>query len=674
MERGLPFGRPFPFTPRPGRAKKIMRTVALAIIAFVCAGLARAQVVLTDDTEGQVINSVSHLRTADPKLNILAIPSLEFQPIDTERPSFGYDKGIHWFRFEVVNRSSNTDWFLEIDFPSLDHIEFYSTDTAGKWSLQYSGDFYKLSTRAVWHRNFVFPFYMKRDTKETFYLKVSSTSAIQVPLTIWSPNGLRDNVYSQQFLHGTFYGIMIIMILYNLLLFVFIRDKSILYYVLTLLTGTVVIAYFYGFGFLYLNPEWPEFNKIIGSFASPLFIISSAALARSFLELKRFSFWLDRMLVAISVVAVLFAVFTLGFGDYISYLIIRLLSLLNFSTILASAIYCQRKKFRPARYFLLAWVSILSLGIILLFRNVGLMGSNWLLDHSLYLGGVLQVLLISFAFGDRFSALQKEILVAKEREFLREHEEKERLEREVSLRTEEIRLKNAQLEESNEIKNKLFSIVSHDLRGPLISLQGILDMVEIDSLSQEDLKKFTDKVGVRLNHTADFLDNLLQWSRMQMQGEKFVIVAEKFPLQHLLISATQVLRAEAERKSIRLSVNAPPVDVYADMNMMQTVLRNLVSNAIKFTHSAGRVEVNATVKDNFIVVRVSDTGTGIPEEQMEKLFTMHGVSKPGTQLEKGTGIGLAVCKEFVERNGGKIKAESAVGKGTTFEFTILLAS
>jgi len=651
----------------------MMKIFALGMVLFVCAGVAHAQVVLSDNTDENVIHDVYHLRTTDT-LDIRQLRNQDFKFIDAERVSLGYDKAIHWFRFDVVNRSSRTNWFLEIAFPLLDHIEFYSMDADGKWSLQYSGDLYKMSTRPVRHKNFVFPFYLKSDTKESFYIKVSTRSAVQVPLTIWSPEGLHNSVYNYQFVHGIFYGIMLIMICYNLFLFISIRDKTILYYVITLTTGSLVIAYFSGYGFYYLNPEMPELNRIIAAFASPLFIITSVALTRSFLELKRFSFWLDRMLLAIAVVAGIFALLTIGLGDYMSYVPMRLLSLINFSTILASAVYCLTKKFRPARYFLLAWGSILVLGILLLLRNVGIIERNWFVDNGLYVGGVLQVLLISFAFGDRFNVLQKENLEAKERELKRELVENERLEHEVSQRTEEIRLKNAQLEESNNIKNKLFSIVSHDLRGPLISLQGIVDMVDMDSLSPEELKKFMDKVGVRLHHTADFLDNLLQWSRIQMQGEKFVPVAERFPLQHLLISATQVLRAEADRKNIRLTVDAPPIDAYADVNMMQTVVRNLVSNALKFTNAAGKIELSAEKKNGFIAVRVSDTGTGISEENMQKLFTLHGVTKPGTQLEKGTGIGLAVCKEFVERNGGKISVESKLNVGTTFEFTIPLGS
>lgn len=638
-------------------------------MVLACAGYARAQVVLTDDTGGQVIHKVEHLPSPDSSVDIQNIPSYPFEALN-EEVSLGYDTRPHWFRFEVINRSSQASWFLEVSFPLLDHVEFYSKDDSGKWLLQYSGDFYKVSTRPVKNRNFVFPFTIKKDTKETFYVRVQTTSALQVPLKIWSPEGLRDNGYIWQFVHGLFYGIMLIMICYNLFLYISIRDISILYYAATLLTGGLVIAYFNGFGFFYLNPESPELNKLIGSVLSPLFIIFSVGLTRSFLELKRFSFWLDRTLVAIAVVAVIFGVLNLGFGDYISKLPQRLISIANFMAILASGIYCFLRNFRPARYFLLAWIAILVLGILLLLRNVGVLEKNFIIDNALYFGGSLQVLLISFAFGDRFNTLQKENLEAKERELRREQEEKEKLEREVLVRTEEIRLKNAQLEESNNVKNKLFSIVSHDLRGPLISLQGVLDMVEMNSLSQADMKRLTDKVGVRLHHTADFLDNLLQWSRIQMAGEKFVPAKETFSLLHLLTSSTQVLRADAERKKITLNISSPGIDVYADQNMMQTVVRNLVSNAIKFTNVGGQIDVNASQRLGYAHVMVTDTGTGIPEDQLSKLFTLNGISKPGTQLEKGTGIGLAVCKEFVERNGGTIKVRSVVNSGTTFEFTI----
>jgi signal transduction histidine kinase len=648
----------------------LMRPIVLVIVFFAFAFCARAQVVLTDNTRGEVVPALYHFRTTDNKLDILNVSNELFELLETRSVSLGYDRGIHWFRFDVINRSERTNWFLEVGSPLLDHVEFYSVDASGNWSLQYSGDLYKISTRAVLHRNLVFPFYMRSGVKETFYLKVVSTSALQVPVTVWSPDGLRDHTYLTQFQHGMFYGVMFIMIAYHLFLFFSIRDRTIIFYVITLIAGTNVIAYYHGYGFFFLNPEWPELNKVIGAFASPFFIMASSALARSFLDLKRMNFWLDRILLAIAWVAVIFALLIIGLEDYISYLPVRLLALTNFLAILISTIYCF-KGYRPARFFLLAWGSVLVLGVFLLLRNLGLIAGGWLLDNGLYLSAVAQALLISFAFGDRINILRRENLEAKERELKREHQEKERLEREVLLRTEEIRQKNAQLEESIATKNMLFSIVSHDLRGPLISLQGILDMVELNTLSPGDVKKFTGKVGERLHHTADFLDNLLQWSRMQMQGETFNIKAEMHPLKHVLVVATQVLRADAERKNISLSIDAgADLEFYGDQNMIMTVVRNLVSNAIKFTHPDGKVTVSATKADGFVSVRISDTGIGIPEANMEKLFTLHGVTVKGTQLEKGTGLGLAVCKEFVERNGGTIKVESKVGSGTTFEFTI----
>ena len=647
-----------------------MRAVVLTIITFVCISHGQAQVVLTDNTNGLHVPGVYYLRTTDTNLDVLAVSNRNFDYLDTDNPSLGYDRSVHWFHFDVENRSSRTDWFLEVAFPLLDHVEFYSRDEAGNWRLQYSGDLYKMSTRVVKHRNFVFPFSIRPDTKETFYVKVVSTSAVQVPFVVWSPQGLRDDVYEAQFIHGMFYGIMIIMICYHLFLFISIRDRTIMYYVFTLITATNVIAYYHGFGFYYFNPEWPELNKIAGSFASPLFIIASAALARTFLATRQINFWLDRTLIAIACVAVIFALLTIGLEDYISYMPIRILALINFLTILISAIYCFRQ-YRPARYFLLAWGTILILGVFILLRNVGLIGDHWLLNNGLYLGAVVQALLISFAFGDRINILRRENLLAKERELMREHEEKERLEREVMLRTEEIRQKNAALEESNNVKNKLFSIVSHDLRGPLISLKGILDMIDMESMTTEDLKKFNEQVAGRLHITVDFLDNLLQWSRMQIQGDKLVLKPEKFALHPLLVSTTQVLRADSDRKNIHVSIDETSgLEVFADMDMMQTVVRNLVSNAIKFTHPGGKVSIAALSKNGHVAVRVTDTGIGIPEANIEKLFTLGGVTVKGTQLERGTGIGLAVCKEFVERNGGTIKVESKVGTGTTFEFTI----
>ena len=625
---------------------------------------------LTDATAGVEITTLEHFRTTDREMDIFAVQRQKFESMRGGR-SLGYDRAVHWFRFELINRSSQQDWLVEVGFAPLDHIEFYSLDVNGKWSLQFSGDMYSISSRIIRNRHVVFPFFLKRDTRETYYLKVVTTSALQVPVSVWSVNGFRDHSYYEQFANGIFYGIMLIMVFYNLFLYFFIRDRTVLYYVLTLIAGTNVVAYFQGYGFLYLNPESPGLNEFVAAFASPFFIVSSVALTRSFLDLKRFSFWLDRLLLAVAVVSVIFGMLTIGLSGYISYLPMRLLALLNFVFMMAAAVYCFIRKYRPARYFLLAWATLVILGILLDFRNLGLIDDYWILDNALYIGCVMQTLLISFALGDKIQALQKENAEAQHRALTREQEEKERLEREVHARTEEIRQKNSQLEEGNSVKDKLLSLISHDVRSPLIALQGVLDMQDMNSLSQRELQKLLERIGDRLHYTSDFLDNLLQWSRLQMSGEKFEPIAEPLAVHQMLVSATSLIRAECERKGIRLVIDVPgDYQAFADRSMMQTVIRNLVSNAVKFTPTGGRIVVTAALQNNFVAIQVTDSGVGIAQKQMSTLFTLAGVTTAGTQEEKGTGIGLVICKEFVERNGGSIHATSTVGVGTTFEFTI----
>src|SRR5690349_114580 len=132
-----------------------MKSLLLAIVLFACAFCAQAQVVLTDNTAVERVPSLYHFRTTDNKLVILNVTSELFELLETRSVSLGYDRGVHWFKFDVINRSSRTDWFLEIGSPLLDHIEFYSIDASGNWLLQYSGDYYKISTRQVLHRNVV---------------------------------------------------------------------------------------------------------------------------------------------------------------------------------------------------------------------------------------------------------------------------------------------------------------------------------------------------------------------------------------------------------------------------------------------------------------------------------------------------------------------------------------
>ncbi len=225
------------------------------------------------------------------------------------------------------------------------------------------------------------------------------------------------------------------------------------------------------------------------------------------------------------------------------------------------------------------------------------------------------------------------------------------------------------LKELNATKDKFFSIIAHDLRSPFngILALSILLKDEAHELDTESVKECANNIYTSAQQAFGLLENLLNWATTQ-QG-RFPFSPERFCLNDLLSRVIGLLRTLAEQKHISLvSETNDELFIEADKNMMETVVRNLISNAIKFTHAGGSITVHAMkgVDDGTEIV-VSDTGTGMNRDTLENLFTIKkGQTLPGTQSEKGSGLGLIICKEFVERHGGTISVDSELGKGSSF--------
>ena len=233
-----------------------------------------------------------------------------------------------------------------------------------------------------------------------------------------------------------------------------------------------------------------------------------------------------------------------------------------------------------------------------------------------------------------------------------------------------------QLQKSNAEKDKFFSIMSHDLRSPLSGLMGLAEtlVVYYDKYSQEEIFSSIQLIFDTSKHTYKLLDNLLIWSRMNRNVLDFS--PEDYNLKHLVTNSIDLLINNAIQKNIKL-INSVTADihVFADGNMASTILRNLISNAIKFTSSGDKIEITSEqIAENVVKVNISDTGIGMEKEVMDKLFRLdvHHTSL-GTANEKGTGLGLILCKEMVEKNGGHISVTSIIGEGTTFSFTLPIA-
>ena len=234
---------------------------------------------------------------------------------------------------------------------------------------------------------------------------------------------------------------------------------------------------------------------------------------------------------------------------------------------------------------------------------------------------------------------------------------------------EDIKRRSQELEQLNQVKDKFFSIISHDLRSPINALSAILDMMDNNQIKPEEFSKLNKELRIQFNHTKSLINNLLDWALLQM--DKLKIQAEKINL-HSLAEENFRLLSSLHMKQIKMINNIPAGTLcLGDLNISNLVLRNLVLNSIKFTENGGSIIADAKEDGADIVVSIKDTGIGISPEIQKIIFEKTaGYSTRGTANEKGTGLGLILCKEFVEKNGGKIWLESEVGKGSTFYFTI----
>jgi PAS domain S-box-containing protein len=237
----------------------------------------------------------------------------------------------------------------------------------------------------------------------------------------------------------------------------------------------------------------------------------------------------------------------------------------------------------------------------------------------------------------------------------------------------ELKWKNEQLKASNTEKDKFFSIIAHDLRGPMNGFLGLTSIMaeDIESLSQSELKEIATTMKTSAVNVYNLIENLLEWSRMQ--SDKVNFDPQPLVLKPSVVKSIELLQETASKKEVSLLFNIPDYTVvYADTHMLETIIRNLVSNAIKFSSKDGLVEISSTKTENKLVrIEVKDNGIGMPAYLQEKLFKLtENTSRPGTNGEPSTGLGLILCKEFVEKQGGKIWVESTEGVGTSFIFTL----
>ena len=339
-----------------------------------------------------------------------------FKPSAADTPNFGYTRSAWWLKFRIYGGTHpGGDMLLEVSFPSIDRVELYAPPGGGP-ALQRAGDSWPWVERAVKHRNHVFRVTVpKAPGAHDFYLRAESRGVLTVPLTLWLPAAFERHNYHAQLVLGLFYGLLAAMLLYNLMVYVWLRDRSYLYYVLYVASFTVFLLSFDGLAFEFLWPDsvWWANHGLATSIA--LTLAFGALFSCEFLDMRRIAPTANSLLRGIAVAGLALSLcaasgWLLDHGE-----ILRVISVLGFGAA-AIAISVAVRAFvgglRPARFFLLAWGALLVFIALGALRNFALMPTNFVTVHGLHLGLGLDVLLLSFALADRINALKRESAAA----------------------------------------------------------------------------------------------------------------------------------------------------------------------------------------------------------------------------------------------------------------------
>jgi signal transduction histidine kinase len=239
----------------------------------------------------------------------------------------------------------------------------------------------------------------------------------------------------------------------------------------------------------------------------------------------------------------------------------------------------------------------------------------------------------------------------------------------LSMQAVHLETTSQELTELNQVKTKLFSVISHDLRTSIYALKNIFEALRLGYITKEELINELPELSNEIDNCTEVMENLLNWGRDQFKESRIVI--ERIDVKEIAATTFKHLLNRANKKNIAL-VNsvAKPVYVYADIQMIKIVLRNLVANAVKFTPAGGNIEIFAEEKGDYTSVRVKDNGIGMTEQAIAKVFSNEYYTTLGTNKETGTGLGLIICRDFVKSNNGNFVINSIINEGTIFTISL----
>jgi signal transduction histidine kinase len=682
--------------------KSLSRSILSLSIFFLSVGcnLLMAENTIRLSSKDQLLligNNISFFEDVEGNLTLQDIlaPQNQMRFIDHDREVFSRPdtKSAFWFKISVQNSSSEDAW-LELGSNYAWYIDFYAPDSTGMYSSPIETGTMRPDENKLYDVNFFWlPLNKAGEIQtKTCYFRVESGLTFELPLHVGTIRSLSHNKAINDYLTAGFIGIVLIMLLYNLFIYVSTKDHIYLYYLGYLFMMAISMPYANGYAFiekvnfLFINKE--ILNNYFLVWHAPAYFFAGVFCIR-YLDLKNSSPIFRRIIQGeIILISVAFPLLNISGFQFVELVNAVQVSILTFyMTCLIAAYYLVFRGSKQATFYALGW-TFLVLGTFVFFAVInGFLPFNPITRNTLYFGVAIEVSLFSLALANRLNELRKEKEAIKAENLNLIKDQNENLEREVKKRTAELEATNEELTQSNEeltltteqldaqtrkllevnkTKDRLFAIISHDLRSPINSMKGMLNLMYGEDITREEFLKFSKEAKHSVEHAHFMLNNLLNWARFQMQG--MTTTPESIDL-NPIVSENIALFSETSKKKSIMVVNEITSEsrVFADPNHINLVIRNLLSNALKFTECGGKVTFRASNIQGQCEISIADSGVGIAKDKLQDLFDIKpDKGQVGTEGEKGTGLGLPLCKDFIEKNNGEINVESMPGKGTTF--------
>lgn len=590
-----------------------------------------------------------------------------FKPLDKDTLNAGYSHSAFWIKLDLRYQPQNPDthrtWLLELAYPPMDQIDLYTPDASGNYRLAArTGDSLPFESRDIKENNYLFELNFIPGQPQTVYLRLASQGSIQAPITLWSAQAYLENQPVRIYILGLIYGVLLGMLVYNLFIYLSVRDTSYLYY----------IFYIASFGLYQLSVNgaavqyfWP--NNPWWANASTPFLIGSAAFfgcqfARTFLQTATHSRKLDWALKALMAVGVLVMVLALSTSYAVSLRLATGLALAFIVTIFTAGIVAWARGLRVARYFVIAWSAFLLGGLINTLMVLGYLPNMFLTMYSSQIGAAIEVGLLSLALADRINAM-----------------------RDLQARTlqesgQQLAAMNQQLARTNKLKDEFLSTVTHELRTPMNGVLGSIELIKTLDLTPE-LELYTQTAEGSAREMMHMVNGIL--SLTELQAGRLIVRSQPFSLKSLVQSLNIQFAPLAHTKGLEFSYEVAsnlPDQWVGDSDKIRQCLECLLENAIKFT-SVGDVILRVTGKTSeeagrwALTFNVIDSGIGFVHQEQGELY-QHFFQVDGSMTRSygGLGIGLAICRRLVELLGGQLTHQSQPSKGSEFQLLLLLNS